>query len=41
MYLAARELGFTLDDLRTMVRYAAEGAFDPRAATEALAVAAG
>jgi adenosine deaminase len=41
MYLAARELGFSLDELRTMLRYAAEGAFDPRAATEALAVAAG
>lgn len=40
LYLAARELGFALDDLRAMVRYAVEGAFDSRAATQALAVAA-
>lgn len=38
MYTACRELGFTLDDLRTMTRYAVEAAFDRKAALAALAV---
>ncbi len=40
MYRACRELGFTLEDVRTMTRYAAEAAFDRKAALSALAVSA-